>query len=534
MATNVPTVTFGPNGFDAPSGPDVLAGVQADINAAFGSALSYSLNSPQGQLASSEAALIVNTNSIFVYYTNQVDPAYATGRMQDAIARIYFIERLPAQPTVLQVSCVGLQGVVIPVGALVVDSSGNVYQATGEGTIPVIGSLSLSFAAVEVGPTPVPPTVTIYQAIPGWDSAIVTSGTVGQDTETRKQFEDRREQSVAKNSVGALSSILGAVLSVDGVLDAYVTENTANTTVVVRGFTLAAHSLYVAVTGGSAEDVARAIWSKKAPGCDYNGNTTVTVEDDNVGYSTPFPSYDVTFEIPPSLPIIFSVVIQNSGLVPSDAVTQIQNAIIAAFGGSDGGAKARIGSNIYASRYMVPVASLGTWAAIVSLQVGSANTSAAIVRGYISGTTMTVTSVVSGALVIGQTIVGLGIIAGTMITAGASLSWTVSESQSVAGAAFTGTGSGTNLTVTAVTGTINVGDYLSGTGIPVGTTIVSQTSGTTGGAGVYVTSGATTASSAAIRTNVIITGILANQNLVEVGIAQQPTIDAANINVTLS
>jgi hypothetical protein len=37
---------------------------------------------------------------------------------------------------------------------------------------------------------------------------------------------------------------------------------------------------------------------------------------------------------------------------------------------------------------------------------------------------------------------------------------------------------------------------LSGTGIPAGTTIVSQTSGTTGGAGVYVTSAATTISAA--------------------------------------
>ncbi len=63
---------------------------------------------------------------------------------------------------------------------------------------------------------------------------------------------------------------------------------------------------------------------------------------------------------------------------------------------------------------------------------------------------------------------------------------------------FTGTGSGTNLTATSVTGTITPGDTIRGTGVPGGTTIVSQTSGTTGGAGVYVTSGATTSSGAAI------------------------------------
>jgi hypothetical protein len=65
-------------------------------------------------------------------------------------------------------------------------------------------------------------------------------------------------------------------------------------------------------------------------------------------------------------------------------------------------------------------------------------------------------------------------------------------------ATFTATGSGTNLTVSSVFGVITVGDTISGTGIPAGTTITGQTSGTTGGAGVYTTSVATTASAAAV------------------------------------
>ena len=66
------------------------------------------------------------------------------------------------------------------------------------------------------------------------------------------------------------------------------------------------------------------------------------------------------------------------------------------------------------------------------------------------------------------------------------------------GSTFTATGSSTSLTVTSVTGLISIGDTISGTGVPAGTTIVSQTSGTTGGAGVYVTSVATTASAATV------------------------------------
>lgn len=66
------------------------------------------------------------------------------------------------------------------------------------------------------------------------------------------------------------------------------------------------------------------------------------------------------------------------------------------------------------------------------------------------------------------------------------------------GATFTATGTGTSLVVTSVTGLISVGDTISGTGVPVGTTIVAQVSGTAGGAGTYTTSVATTAAAATV------------------------------------
>lgn len=66
------------------------------------------------------------------------------------------------------------------------------------------------------------------------------------------------------------------------------------------------------------------------------------------------------------------------------------------------------------------------------------------------------------------------------------------------GATFTATGTGTSLAATSVTGLISIGSEISGTGVTAGTTIVAQVSGTTGGAGTYTTSAATTASSATV------------------------------------
>ncbi len=122
---------------------------------------------------------------------------------------------------------------------------------------------------------------------------------------------------------------------------------------------------------------------------------------------------------------------RNSQQVPADAATLIQNAIIAAFAGSDGGQRARIGSTILASRYIAPVSLLG-WAQIVSLLVGSANVTQATFTGAIAGTTLT-TSGVTGAIAVGQTISNDAgtILPGTIITAGSGSSWTINKSQTV-------------------------------------------------------------------------------------------------------
>ena len=104
--TTVPNPTLGPSGYIAPDEPTViLPAVQSDLNAAFGGGLNPSLETPQGQLATTIAALVGNVNDTFLWYTQQSDPAYATGRMQDAIARIYFIERIGAQATVVTGTC---------------------------------------------------------------------------------------------------------------------------------------------------------------------------------------------------------------------------------------------------------------------------------------------------------------------------------------------------------------------------------------------------------------------------------------------
>jgi hypothetical protein len=619
--TNVPQVSFGSTGFQAPSTTQVLTGVIADIQAAFSGKLNLSitnlasLGTSQGQLATSMTGSIVNANNAFLVQASQTDPAYAFGRWQDAIGNIYFLQRNASEPTALQIACNGAQGVNIPVGASVIDGTGNIYLATQAGLIPVGGSITLAFAAFIPGPVAVPATVAPYQTIPGWDSATVVSGAIGRNVESRAAFEQRRQDSVAGNSFGPIGAIIGAVAKVLGVLDYYGFNNNTANPVTINGVTIAANAIYICVAGGAPSDIAQAILSKKGAGAPMTGNTTVTAFDSNPLYASPQP-YTITYEIPAALQLLFKVVIANGPLVPSNAAQQVQSALLAAFAGDSlsasftgsisgttltvtavdsgtiaigqllsdltGGVtagtaitglgtgsgglgtysislsqtvaseamtsespaavnsvpRARINSLVYAIQYVPAIAALGSWAQVASILIGSINSPDAVVEGHIVGNTLTVTSVTSGIILLVDTLLDpAGLIAnGTVITAfvsgsGGTGTYTVNNPQTI-GASFTGSGSGINMAVTAVTGVIAVGDVVVGAGVPGGTTIVSQTSGTPGGAGVYVTSGATTAATAALTSNKAITCASADNSSVQVNANQVPQLTATNILVS--
>ena len=434
--TSIPPLQFTSTGVVVPATANIVTGVGADFNAAFGGKLNLAGSTPQGQLITSEAAMLAENYAEQAWLFNNIDPSYASGRMQDAIGRIYFLTRNPSQSTVLQVTCSGLAGAYIPIGALVIDPSNNIYLCTLAGTIGAGGTIVLSFASQTQAPLAVPGTVSIYQTSFGWDTATVVSGVVGNVTESRAAFEARRSASVAANGAGFLPAVAGAIAKVANVLDYYVTENATNASVTVLGVTIAANSLYACVSGGLSTDIANAIWTKKNPGCSYTGGTSVTVYDSNSGYSYPYPSYVVKFQIPTANAICFAAQISNSSLVPSNAQTQIATAITAAFNGQDGGSRARIGSIVFASRFYAGVALLGAWAQIISIQIGSNTAPTASFTGAIAGTALTVSGV-TGTIAVGQFVYGAGVLSGTVIASGSGLSWVVSTTQTVASEAMT-------------------------------------------------------------------------------------------------
>lgn len=375
--SSVPKIQFTPAGLVIPAETAVLAGVQDDINAAFGGGLNPALETPQGQLASSQAAIIGDKNNEFALFVNQVDPQYSADRFQDAIARIYFLTRKPATLTSVQATVNGLAGTVIPGGTLAQDTSGNTYACAGAVTIDATGSVTAEFQNVATGPIPCAAgTLTqVYQAVPGWDTITnAADGTLGSDVESRADFEYRRKNSVALNGTGTPQAIYAEVFALADVLDVYVKDNPTGAAVNTgsTNYPIAAHSVYVAVVGGADADVAAAIWAKKDLGCDTNGNTSATVVDPS-GYSYPQPSYTIKFQRPAALAVKFAVQLVNDPSLPSNIVTLVKNAIIARFNGADGTTRERIGATILASRYYGAVVSVASNVSLISVLIGTSS-----------------------------------------------------------------------------------------------------------------------------------------------------------------
>lgn len=138
--------------------------------------------------------------------------------------------------------------------------------------------------------------------------------------------------------------------------------------------------------------------------------------------------------------------------------------------------------------------------------------------GTFSGNILTVTGITQGAVAQGQYLSGPGITEGTKIVqsitgAGGNVNevgtYQLNIHQATQNPVYTGSISGTTLTVTAVTsGNIGIGSVISGTGITVGTTITALGTGT-GSTGTYTVSVSQTVSSTTITGTIVDTNIQA-------------------------
>jgi hypothetical protein len=359
VSTAVPSMTFSTEGITAPDLIDVLTGALTDAQTAYGSDASTDLTTPQGQMAMVETAVVGDKNDQLLAFANNVNPDFASGRFQDAIGQIYFIDRNAATGTTVTATCTGLVGTIIPAGVYAQDTSGYIYYSMASATIGSDGTASITFINTTTGPIECAAgTLTkIYQAFSGWSGITnAAAGVLGSDEESRNNFEWRRRQMVTANSKNTIEALYATLLGLSGVTDVYVKSNNTTTTL-SEGSTaveIPVGSAYVAVYGGEAADIAAAFYDKLNPGCATQcstaGETSYTMVDDT-NYTSNYPEYTYYWTVPTVKTIYVKVTLENSDYLPQDLTASVQTVVMDAFSGEDGGTRARIGSTIYAGRY---------------------------------------------------------------------------------------------------------------------------------------------------------------------------------------
>ncbi len=322
--------------------------------------LNTDAETPAGQLIDGETALIARKDANLLYLANQFNPITATGMFQDALAKIYYIERKIAQPTYVTCECTGLQNVVIPYGAIVQSSDGYQFINTEATTISANGTASIIVRCSQTGAIEVPNNSInkIVTVVAGWDTVEnSTAGVTGRAEETQAEFENRRAASVAKNSHGSAEAVKATLADITDVVAVEVLENVTNAITTIKGVEVAGHSVAICIYGGEDNDIASGIYNKLGAGCGTTGNIEVT-------YSTIINNQQVNYKYyilrPTAKSVSMNVTVVSNTANVDNLKLKIKNAILSNFNGDTANyARVTMGETLYASRFYPDVIALG-------------------------------------------------------------------------------------------------------------------------------------------------------------------------------
>lgn len=309
---------------------------------------------PAGQIIDSETALIAAKDSEFLHLANMFNPETAEGIWQDALAKIYFLERKRESSTIVECTCTGRMGTAIPQGSLVRTDEGRVLVSVKAAEIPEEGFVVIPFTVQDRGVVYIGAheVTTIITIIPGWDTVDnELAGITGRTEETRTEFEARRKKSVAHNAHGTTASIYAAIAEIDNVVACLVLENDMTSPILKYGVKVDGHSICAIVYGGDEAEIAKAIYLKKDAGCGTCGNTEIThIAEDY--YNSSF-----TYKILRPSPVRFRVFARlqlADGASSVEAVRIVREAVLQDFNGlskTSGNPRCAMAETIRASRF---------------------------------------------------------------------------------------------------------------------------------------------------------------------------------------
>ena len=324
-------------GFRRPTYAELLDALEYKARELFGSKANLTVRSPLGIFLRIYAWML---NLLFstledVYNSRFIDTA--VGASLYNLGRALGLRLLGAQKAVGYLTFTGEEGVDVPEGFLAETTAGVQYITLRSGVI-LDGSVTLPASAVSPGPDGNTLEGTVKNITnPKLGIQSVTNAKPfdgGRNTETDAEFRERYYKSVDFAGGVNIDAIVAEVYeSVEAVIAVTGEENDTD---FKSASGLPPHSFEVVAYGGLDEDIAKAIFKRKAAGVQTFGNTTVAV------VSASGKTYDINF----SRPTPVNVWVQVTDLVtdrhfPLDGVEQIKRNLVEFIGGN-----ARGGLNI--------------------------------------------------------------------------------------------------------------------------------------------------------------------------------------------
>ena len=311
-------------GFRRPTYAELLDALEYKARELFGSKANLTVRSPLGIFLRIYAWVL---NLLFstledVYNSRFVDTAVGTSLLH--LGRMIGIRLLGAQKAMGYLTFYGDDNVEVPEGFLAETTAGMQYVTLSSGVI-TNGSVTLPASAAVAGPDGNTAEETINNLTNpklGIRSVINDKAFEGgRNTETDDEFRERYYRSVDFAGGVNIDAIIAEVLgSVEAVIAVAGEENDTD---FESKTGLPPHSFEVVAYGGLDEDIARAIYRRKAAGIQTFGNTTVPVVTASGSI------YDVHFSRPAPIGVwvkVFNLVTDSKFSL--DGIERIKQAII--------------------------------------------------------------------------------------------------------------------------------------------------------------------------------------------------------------
>lgn len=282
------TDTLDSNGLQVSTATELVEGLTTSFQDIYGDDINVEQQSPDGQMINIFAQGQTDIRELLLQIYNSFDPDNCSGRLLDERCALNNVFRKGGTFTTVDVQIttdrpVTLQGLdanyndVNATAYTIQDNAGNQFLLANSITLQA-GTESVLFRAqqigrVEVTANTITTPVTIVLGVTSVNNPL-GAVSIGENEETDAELKVRRRQSVAIGSSGYLNGLLAYVLQLPGVTDAALYENYTSQT---DELGIPPHCIWLIVEGGSAADIANALYTKKSYGCDMRGNVTYTI-----------------------------------------------------------------------------------------------------------------------------------------------------------------------------------------------------------------------------------------------------------------